>query len=203
MSDIGRLLEPQLPSLHRYALALTRDASRAEDLVQTCIVRALVNQDRWAEDTNLQGCLFTILHNAFVSQLRRYARERAWRSTADLKPAAMPGSDPEMSYRLIELQTASGNLSDGQREIVLLVGLEGYTYDRVAEALDIPRGTVGSRLSRGRQNLRNVIDWARDPAAAEYEQASEMWPAAIDLATITGFGTTRWRRVRPAPHGPQ
>ena len=167
MSDIGLLLEPQLPSLHRYARALTRDASRAEDLVQTCVVRALVNQDRWAEGTNLRGWLFTILHNEFVSQVRRYARERAWRASAGLELASLPGSDPEMSYRLVELQRALRNLSDGQREIVLLIGLEGYRYDQVAETLGIPLGTVRSRLSRGRQNLRNLTDVDARSAAAE------------------------------------
>jgi RNA polymerase sigma-70 factor (ECF subfamily) len=70
----------------------------------------------------------------------------------------MLGSDPEMSYQLVELQRALGNLSDGQREIVLLIGLEGYRYDQVAENLGIPLGTVRSRLSRGRQNLRNLTD---------------------------------------------
>ena len=167
MSDIGLLLEPQLPSLHRYARALTRDASRAEDLVQTCVVRALVNQDRWAEGTNLRGWLFTILHNEFVSQVRRYARERDRWPTADFQPAAMLGSDPEMSYRLLELQTALGKLSEVQREIVLLVGLAGDTYDQVADTLGVPLGTVRSRLSRARQKLRNLTDVDARSAAAE------------------------------------
>ena len=158
MADIGGLLEPQLPSLYRYALALTRNASRAEDLVQTCIVRALANQDRWAEGTNLQGWLFTILHNVFVSQLRRYVRERAWRVAAGFEAAAIPGSDPKLWCRVVELQTALGKLSDCHREIVLRIGLDGDTYDRVAKVLGIPLGTVRSRLSRGRQKLRKLAE---------------------------------------------
>lgn len=155
MSDIGRLLEPQLPALRRYARKLTRDASRAEDLVQTTVLRALINQGKWAEGTNLRGWLFSILHNEFVSQVRRYARELHRRSAVDLRPAAIPGSDPEMSYRLIELKVALANLPASQREIIMLVGLEGYTYERVADVLNVPLGTVRSRVSRARQNLRN------------------------------------------------
>lgn len=125
MADIGGLLEPQLPILYRYGLALTRDGSRAEDLVQTCIVRALTKQDRWAEGTNLQSWLFTILHNVFLSQLRRYARERAWRAAGDFDAAAIPGSDPEFWCRVIERQTALRKLSDCYRKIVLRIGVEG------------------------------------------------------------------------------
>jgi RNA polymerase sigma-70 factor, ECF subfamily len=179
MADIGGLLVPQLPSLRRYALTLTRDASRADDLVQTCIVRALANQDRWAEGTNLQGWLCTILHNVFVGQLRRDTRERRWRAAAVLEPASMPGSDPELWCRVVELRTALAKLPVWQREVVLRIGLDGDTYDRVAETLGIPLGTVRSRLSRGRQHLRNLADagpvtWrAKSPAISRR-------PGAVD-----------------------
>jgi hypothetical protein len=90
--------------------------------------------------------------------LRRDARERRWRAAAILEPAAMPGSDPELWCRIVELRTALAKLSDCQREIVLRIGLDGDTYDRVSETLGIPLGTVRSRLSRGRQHLRNLAD---------------------------------------------
>jgi RNA polymerase sigma-70 factor, ECF subfamily len=158
MSDIGRLLGPQLSGLRRYARALTRDNARADDLVQTCFAHALAKQHLWREGSNLRAWLYTVLHNEHVSQIRRYARERDRLPTADIKPAMLPGSDPETSYRLAELATALEKLSSAHREAVLLVGLRGGSYDQVAEILDIPVGTVRSRVSRGREHLRNLTD---------------------------------------------
>lgn len=158
MADIGHLLEAELPTLRRYARALTRDAGRAEDLVQSCLVRALSRQHQWQEGSDLRAWLCTILHNEFVSELRRHARERERLPAMEISPAMLPGSDPELSLRLRELQNALGKLPAWQREMVLQVGIECMTYDDAAAALGIPIGTVRSRMARARENLRVLTD---------------------------------------------
>src|SRR5271168_3808132 len=75
MTDLAHLLEDEIPRLRRYARALTRDASRADDLVQSCLVRAIAKQHLWQEGTDLRAWLFTILHNHNVNDVRRSARE--------------------------------------------------------------------------------------------------------------------------------
>ena len=75
MSDFARLLEAQIPRLRRYARALTRDVTRADDLVQACLTRAIAKQHLWEPGTDLRAWLFTILHNQYVNDVRRSARE--------------------------------------------------------------------------------------------------------------------------------
>ncbi len=158
MSDIRGLLEPQLPQLGRYARSLTHDAVRADDLVQTCLVRALAKQHLWHDGTDLRAWLFTIMHNVFVSEIRRCARERDSLQIIAIKPAMIPGSDPELSHRVREVQDALAQLPAWQRRIVLQVGLERALYEDVAQALAIPIGTVRSRLARARESLRAITD---------------------------------------------
>jgi Sigma-70 region 2 len=96
--DIGRLLEPQFPVLRRYARALTHDDSRADDLVQGCLVRALTNQHLFQNGSDLRSWLCAILHNLFISDVRRHTRDQKRLRTMSTKPALIPGSDPELSY---------------------------------------------------------------------------------------------------------
>ena len=175
MSDIGYLLEAQLPGLQRYACSLTRDRTRAEDLVQNCLVRALSRQHQWHQGTNLRAWLFTILHNEHVSQVRRRTREKDWLPTADIEPAAMPNSDPEMSYCVHEVQNAMARLPIRQREILVRIGLSREEYGDTAASLGIPVGTVRSRLARARERLRALTDRPPPavPATARHRAAAE------------------------------
>src|SRR5947207_15298347 len=77
MTDFARLLEAEIPRLRRYARALTRDVSRADDLVQSCLARAVAKQHLWQRGTDLRAWLFTILHNQHVNDVRRGIREGA------------------------------------------------------------------------------------------------------------------------------
>ncbi len=172
MSDIRGLLEPQLPQLGRYARALTHDAIRADDLEQTCLVRALAKQHLWHDGTDLRAWLFTIMHNVFVSEARRRARERDGLQIMDVKPAMMPGSDPELSYRVREVQDALGQLPEWQRQIVVRVGLERALYEDAASALGIPIGTVRSRLARARESLRAIADREPPPRRITRQRAA-------------------------------
>jgi len=157
MNDFARLLEEQIPRLRRYARALTRDAIRADDLVQSCLVRAIAKQHLWEQGTNLRAWLFTITHNQHVNDVRRGVREGV---TVNLEDAPTMTAEPIATTRLElrDLECALGKLPIEQREPILLVGLEGMAYDEVARVLGIPTGTVRSRLSRGRDTLRRLMD---------------------------------------------
>jgi RNA polymerase sigma-70 factor, ECF subfamily len=157
MSDFARLLEDQIPRLRRYARALTRDATRADDLVQDCLVRALAKQHLWRPGTDLRAWLFTILHNQHVNDVRSALRESVYTGgEASLPTPAAPNVIASLQLR--DLERAMAILPEGQRQVVLLVGLEGMRYEEVARILDVPVGTVRSRLSRGRHMLRKIME---------------------------------------------
>jgi len=156
MNDFARLLEEQIPRLRRYARALTRDAIRADDLVQSSLVRAIAKQHLWEEGTNLRAWLFTIMHNQHVNHVRSSIREGV---TVDLEDAPAMTAEPVATTRLElrDLERALAKLPTEQREVILLVGLEGMAYEEVAEVLGVPVGTVRSRLSRGRDAVRQLM----------------------------------------------
>ncbi len=158
MDDFSRLLEHQIPRLRRYARALTRDASRADDLVQNCLVRAIAKQHRWQPGTDLRAWLFTILHNEHVNDVRHCMRQGTAIPIEDVAPALPVHSNAVAALQLRELDRAIASLSEEQRQVILLVGLEGMRYEDVARILKIPVGTVRSRLSRGRETLRELMD---------------------------------------------
>jgi RNA polymerase sigma-70 factor (ECF subfamily) len=162
MSDFARLLEAEIPRLRRYARALTRDAVRADDLVQSCLVRAVAKKHLWQDGTDLRAWLFTILHNQHVNDVRRSVREGISVSVEDVAPILTIQSNAMASLRLRDLDRAIAALPEEQRQVILLVGLEGMRYEDVATILDIPIGTVRSRLSRGRETLRRLMEMRGD-----------------------------------------
>src|SRR5271165_3181261 len=158
MNDFGRFLEKEIPRLRRYARALTRNESRADDLVQDTLVRAIANQHRWQCGTNLRAWLFTIMHNENVNGIRRSLREGIVVAVDDASPFFIAPTDPTGALSLRDLDRALARISEEQRQIILLVGLEGISYEEAATVLDVPLGTIRSRLSRGRAALRNLMD---------------------------------------------
>jgi len=157
MSDFAQLLETEIPGLRRYARALTHDASRADDLVQSCLLRAIAKQHLWQAGTDLRAWLFTILHNQNVNDARRSMREGAAVPVQDVAPVLTAPSNVEASLQLRDLDRAIASLPEEQRQVILLVGLEQMRYEEVAKILGIPVGTVRSRLSRGRASLRALM----------------------------------------------
>ena len=158
MSDFARLLQNEIPRLRRYARALTRDAARADDLVQSCLVRAIAKEHLWEPGTDLRAWLFTILHNQNVNEIRRSVREGVVVAVEDVVPVLTVAPRAGASLQLRDLERAIRLLPEEQRQVILLVGLEGMRYEEVAAVLDIPIGTVRSRLSRGREMLRRLMD---------------------------------------------
>jgi RNA polymerase sigma-70 factor (ECF subfamily) len=148
-----QLILPFIPNLRRYARALVGDRHAADDLVQDTLERAVRKFHLWRPG-DLRAWLFSIMHNVFVNQLK--ARKIRPEVEADENlPARVPGAD---SMDIIDLDRALRALAPEQREVVLLVGLEEMTYAEVSRALGIPIGTVMSRLSRGREKLRRLVE---------------------------------------------
>ena len=158
MNDFARLLQNEIPRLRRYARALAREAARADDLVQSCLVRAIAKEHLWEPGTDLRAWLFTILHNQNVSEIRRSVRESVVVAVEDVAPVLTVVPRAGASLQLRDLERAIRLLPEEQRQVILLVGLEGMRYEEVATVLDIPIGTVRSRLSRGREMLRRLMD---------------------------------------------
>ncbi len=154
MADPYRNIEAEIPRLRRYARALTRDLIAADDLVQDCLTRALGKLHLWQQGTDLRAWLFTILHNQYLNHVRRTAREGAAVGLSEREPLLARAPQQGRRLELRDLDRALTKLPRVQRSVVLLVGLEGMSYGEVAAVLDVPVGTVRSRLSRGREALR-------------------------------------------------
>lgn len=154
--DGGTELIRHIPRLRRYARALTGDASRADDLVQDTLERALAKLDLWRPGSDLRAWLFTLMHNLFVNQIRAAAN----RPTQDLEGLAEIPADGAQMYALavLDIRNALQALPTEQREVILLVGLEQFAYAEAARILGVPQGTVMSRLSRGRERLRQILE---------------------------------------------
>jgi|SRR5271154_1647713 len=160
------LVEREIPRLRRYARALTRSADRADDLVQEVLIRAIAKAHLWQTGTDIRAWLFTIMHNQYVNMVRRVMREEATIDIEQMSRSFVATTDPTASCQLRELERALACLPDEQREVILLVGLEGMSYEAAAQVLSVPVGTVRSRLSRGREALRRMLDMPEktDPA---------------------------------------
>jgi RNA polymerase sigma-70 factor (ECF subfamily) len=143
-----------IPRLRRYARALVGERHAADDLVQDTVERALNKFHLWRPGSDLRAWLFAIMHNVFVNQLRaRGARpEEPLDESFDVAAAA---AGDRLEVR--DLDAALARLPAEQREVVLLVGLEEFSYAEAAKALGIPIGTVMSRLFRGRERLRALL----------------------------------------------
>lgn len=148
-----------LPRLRRFAHALSRDAADADDLTQLTMERALRSRDQWQEGTRLDSWLFRIMRNLWIDTAR--ARQRAAKIEAPPEAGLNIGHDPrpgtEAAIDLGRVMAAMERLPGEQREIVALILIDGFGYREAAEMLDIPIGTVSSRLLRGRTALMKLL----------------------------------------------
>ena len=156
MSESVDPITQHIPRLRRYARALTGDRSAADDLVQDTLERALSRFHLWRQGSDLRAWLFTIMHNIFVNQARSRARHQQ-EALDDSGAEALQAREPDWA-ELRDIDDALARLPGEQRAVLLLVGLEQFTYEEAARVLDIPLGTVMSRLSRGRERLRMLLD---------------------------------------------
>jgi RNA polymerase sigma-70 factor, ECF subfamily len=154
-------VESHIPALRRFACTLLRgDRERADDLVQDCLERALAHWHKRQPDRALRGWLFTILFNRFATDHRRRRREFCHRPLGEIDEADLPGckgaQEGTLAYR--DLLRGFAELPQDQRAVLLLVGVEDFTYEQTARILGLPIGTVMSRLSRGRERLRRYMN---------------------------------------------
>jgi RNA polymerase sigma-70 factor (ECF subfamily) len=145
-----------LPRLRFYARSLTTNAHEADDLVQETILRAWSHLDRFESGTNLLAWLFTIQRNTFYNQRykKRYEVEDVGGIFASLVPVP-PSQGAGLDFQ--DLQTALAKLSPKLREIIILVGAEGLSYEEVSYICGVPVGTVKSRVSRARERLAQLL----------------------------------------------
>ena len=152
----GERIATHIPQLRRYARALTGDYTAAEDLVQDTLERAWRRIGLWRLGSDLRAWLFAIMHNLYVNQLKAASRKQGQPAEqAALDLAVRPTQEDRLELR--DLHKALRRLSNEQREVVLLVGLEQMSYEEAAKVLRVPVGTVMSRLSRGREQLRAMM----------------------------------------------
>jgi RNA polymerase sigma-70 factor (ECF subfamily) len=143
-----------LPQLRRYSRSLTRSDSEGEDLLQDCIEKALLNRAQW-RGVNLKSWIYRIMTNVHLNTRRSIARRPSVAiEEADTIAAAESAVDPLENRRLIQ---ALETLQPDARAVLMLVVVEGHTYQEVSEMLDVPPGTVMSRLSRARHALREKL----------------------------------------------
>ncbi|NBS59210.1 MAG: sigma-70 family RNA polymerase sigma factor [Betaproteobacteria bacterium] len=153
MDEAHRIVE-LIPRLRRYARALVSDRARADDLVQDTLERAWNKFHLWRPGSDLRAWLFTVMHNVHVNQVRA-SRDHAVLDDEgpEMAVAAVQGA----SLEIRDLERALAVLPPEQREVLLLIALEDMSYAEVAAMLDIPIGTVMSRLSRAREKLRALM----------------------------------------------
>jgi RNA polymerase sigma factor (sigma-70 family) len=166
MSDMLLLIEPQIPALRRYARALVRNAAMADDLVQDCLERAV---SRWHQrrEGDPRPWLFAILHNLAVSQFRQQAT-RGPHVTIETASERDVRQDAVQENKLMyqDVLDRLGRLPEEQRSVLLLIAVEDLSYAEAAKVLNIPIGTVMSRLSRARERLQQELEGTTKAAPA-------------------------------------
>ncbi len=169
MPEFRSQLQDCLPDLWRYAYALTRDRNMADDLVQDCAERALRKRDLWKQTGALKPWLMKMLLNLYRNQLRTQSRRPQLVAMDDMHhdPAAPDALDEKLA--LSQTARAMKKLPDDQREALLLIVLGGVSYKQAAVALNVPLGTLMSRLGRARAKLRQLM---ADAPTADLKGAS-------------------------------
>jgi len=165
-----------VPSLRAFAISLSGNVDRADDLVQETLLRALAHIDSFEPGTNMSAWLFTILRNLFRSEYRKRRREV---EDSDGKFADTLKSQPEQPSHVEfqEFRTALAKLPTDQREALILVGASGFSYDEAAGICGCAVGTIKSRVNRARTHLARLL---------AIENTSDIGPDGTIQAVLTG-----------------
>ncbi|HEX2763950.1 MAG TPA: RNA polymerase sigma factor [Allosphingosinicella sp.] len=162
MEAFERELLTLLPRLRRFARSLARDAADADDLTQLALERALKARAQWQKGTRMDSWMMKIMRNCWIDEVRSRARRAAALGSEDVR-AVMPAATASEAERAADadaIDRAMNALPVEQREAVALVLVEGLSYREAAEMLDVPVGTLTSRLTRGRQALARTLEAA-------------------------------------------
>jgi len=152
----GSAILAEIPRLRRYARAMLGDRAAADDLVQDTLERAWSRLHQWRAGSDMRAWLFGIMHNMRIDQLRRPGLPTHSIDADDFDVPTRATQNDQLELR--DIESSLGQLPDEQREVLLLVALEEVSYGEIATALGIPVGTVMSRLSRGRERLRLIMN---------------------------------------------
>jgi RNA polymerase sigma-70 factor, ECF subfamily len=164
--QVRRQVVELLPRLRRFARAIARNVHDADDLVQLSIERALLKFNQWRPEQKFDGWMFGIMRNAWIDEVR--SRSRRDRVFAPEEAGVGIGHDgTESQVRLLAVQSAVADLPEEQRLAVALVLVEGLYYKEAADVLEVPIGTLTSRLARGRDALQAGLSDDRDDKAGE------------------------------------
>lgn len=160
-----------LDALYGYAMVLCRDVTRAEDLAQETYTQAALNIEGLREHSNIKGWLFTIMRNLWLKELRHARSGPEFVALDDVgsdRWALDASDDPQLQYVRIwereEIRMALERLHVDHREVIMLCDIEGFSYKEMAEMLQCPIGTIMSRLSRARANLKRLLVGRNVPA---------------------------------------
>ena len=176
-------LVEHLPAMRAFAISLTRNAAIADDMVQDTLVKAWSSIDKFEVGTNMRAWLFTILRNTYYSNRRKAKRE-----VADIDGilsdclAEKPAHDGRM--QMTEFRRALGQLSDEQREALLLVGALGFSYEEAASMCNVAVGTIKSRTNRARAQLADMLGY-NDEETMEMTDDATM--SVISASKVASF----------------
>lgn len=146
----------EIPNLRAFAISLSRNVHQADDLVQDTLLKAWGNSDSFTPGTNLRAWLFTILRNTYYSAHRRGRREvQDSEGVYASRVATAPAQ--ESALDLSDFRAALDKLSDDQREVLIMVGASGFSYEETAEICGVAVGTVKSRVNRARVRLAQLL----------------------------------------------
>lgn len=174
--DLQAMLVGAVPNMRAFAISLCGDIDRADDLVQETLVKAWKNLSSFEAGTNLKAWLFTILRNTYFSECRKRRREVDVGDTPiEQRLSVHPGQ--QGAADLTDFRTALAELSDDQREALILVGAEGFSYEEAAEIAGCAVGTVKSRVNRARTRLGELLG---------VDDASAFGPDPKDTAAMHG-----------------
>ena len=154
MDELKWLIAREIPHLRRYALALRRDPDAADDLVQDCVERALRKRHLWRRRGSMRSWLFRILYTIFLNTNKKRRRDQQTIPLDALAFTLAASPSQELYVECGEMARVLAQLPEQQYTAIMLIALEGFSYDEAAWILGIPIGTLRSRLYRGREALR-------------------------------------------------
>lgn len=157
-SDLRREMVDLIPRLRRFALGLSRSQADADDLVQSALEKALTRLNQFERGTRLDSWLFRIVQTTWIDDRRRAWRRETPMDSDSIQIAAGPALQSTAEFSLKDIMRALNTLPDDQRVLVLLVLVEGYSYQEAADMSDVPIGTVMSRLSRARKMMATRLE---------------------------------------------
>jgi len=159
--DLRLAMLATIPNLRAFAVSLAGNPTHADDLVQTTLLKGIENLDKFEPGTHMRAWLFTILRNQFFTEMRRKRREvDDPDGTISGSLAVMPAQDARLDFT--DMQAALSKLSPDQREILLLIGAEGLSYEEAARITGTNIGTVKSRINRARNRMMEILGLERD-----------------------------------------